>query len=93
MTTITAAQPRTRRERAERLKKGRVDFFDYFSREAREILNEILEKYIEHGVAQFKVPEILRVEPISHHGNTMEIADLFGGAEKLRETLAQLQDL
>ncbi len=84
---------RTRRERAEHLKKGRVDFFDYFSPEAREILNEILDKYIEHSVAQFKVPDILKVDPISRHGNTMEMAALFGGAEKLKEALQRMQNL
>ena len=84
---------RTRRERAERLKKGKLDFFDYFSPEAREVLNEILDKYIEHSVTQFKVPEILKVDPISRHGNTMEIAALFGGAEKLKLALQKMQNL
>ena len=84
---------RTRRERAERLKKGKLDFFDYFSPEAREVLNEILDKYIEHSVTQFKVPEILKVDPISRHGNTMEIAALFGGAEKLKQALQKMQNL
>lgn len=84
---------RTRLERAERLKKGKVDFFDYFSPEAKAVLNEILNKYIEHGVAQFKVPDILKVEPISRHGNVMEIASLFSGPDKLREALIKLQNL
>jgi type I restriction enzyme R subunit len=34
---------RTRRERAERLRKGRVDFWEYFKPEAQQILNEILD--------------------------------------------------
>lgn len=84
---------RSRRERAERLRKGKVDFFDYFVPEARQILNEILDKYIEHGVAQFKVPDILKVEPISRHGNVMEITALFKGPEKLKEALEKLQNM
>ncbi|OGW82280.1 MAG: DEAD/DEAH box helicase [Omnitrophica bacterium RIFCSPLOWO2_12_FULL_44_17] len=84
---------RTRRERVERLKRGKVDFFDYFSPEAREILNEILEKYIEHGVAQFKLPDILNVEPISKRGNVIEISAKFNGPEKLKEALEKLQTL
>ena len=84
---------RTRRERAERLRKGRMDFWDYFKPEAREILNEILEKYVEHGTAQFKIPGILKVEPISTHGNVMEIAAKFGGADVLREALEKMQSL
>ena len=36
--------------------------------EAREILDELLEKYAEHGDAQFVLPDVLRVPPISTHG-------------------------
>jgi type I restriction enzyme R subunit len=84
---------RTRRERAERLRKGRVDFWDYFQPEARQILGEILDKYIEHGVAQLTVPEILKVPPISGHGNVLEIAAKFGGPEQLRTAVEKLQTL
>jgi type I restriction enzyme R subunit len=84
---------RTRRERAEQLRKGKQDFWESFKPEAREILNEILDKYIEHGTAQFKVPDILKVPPISKHGNVMEIAQRFGGAEKLRTALTMMQNL
>ena len=84
---------RTRRERAESLRKGRVDFWDYFKPEARQILNEILDKYIEYGTAQFKIPDILKVSPISEHGNIVEIAEKFGGAEDLRTAIEQLQTL
>jgi type I restriction enzyme R subunit len=40
---------RTRRERAQKLKSERKDYFDKFSPEARQILDELLEKYAEHG--------------------------------------------
>jgi type I restriction enzyme R subunit len=84
---------RTRRERAERLRKEKKDFFDRYSPEARQILNQILEKYAEHGVAQFKIPEILHVPPISDHGNVLEITAKFGGPDRLREALAEMQSL
>lgn len=82
---------RTRRERAEALRRERKDFFDQYGPEAKAILEELLEKYAEHGPAQFAVPDILQVPPISQHGNVMEIAALFGGAEKLREAVGRLQ--
>ena len=47
--------------------------------EARAVLDDILEKYIEYGTAQFQIPEILKVPPISHRGTVMEIAGMFGG--------------
>ena len=70
-----------------------MDFWDYFKPEARQILTEILDKYIEHGTAQFKVPEILKVPPLSEHGNVMEIAAKFGGPEALRLALEKMQAL
>ena len=64
---------RTRRERAQRLKSERKDFFAQYSPPARQILDELLEKYAEHGDAQFVLPEVLRVPPISDHGQPGEI--------------------
>lgn len=84
---------RTRRERAQRLKTERKDYFEKFSPEARQILDELLEKYAEHGDAQFVLPDVLRVPPISTHGQPAEIIKLFGGAENLRQAVSDLQGL
>ena len=84
---------RTRRERVDRLKKDRKDFFDNYAPEARCTLEELLEKYAQHGAAQFVIPEILEVPPLNEHGNVLEIADKFGGVDKLREAIAELQTL
>lgn len=84
---------RTRRERAERLLHERKDFFEQYGDEARQVLNELVEKYAEHGTAQFVLPDALQVPPISERGNVVEIAQLFGGADKLREAVAELQTL
>jgi type I restriction enzyme R subunit len=75
------------------LRKEKKDFFDRYTPEARQILNEILEKYAEHGMAQFKMPDILKVPPISDHGNVLEITKKFSGADKLRGALAEMQSL
>ena len=82
---------RSRRERAERVRLGKSDFFDNFSPDAKQILHEILEKYVEYGTEQFKVPDILKVDPISKHGNTLEIAAVFNGPENLKDALTKLQ--
>jgi type I restriction enzyme R subunit len=82
---------RTRRERADRVKKDKKDFFDQFGPEARAIINELLEKYAEHGAAQFSIPDVFEVPPISLHGNLSEIARKFGGTEKLVEAFSKLQ--
>ena len=84
---------RTRRERADRLKKEKKDFFDQYGLEAKAILNDLLEKYAEHGTAQFILPDVLHVPPISERGNIVEIAGLFGGPDQLRQAVTQLQTL
>ena len=84
---------RTRRERAERLRKNKMDFFDEYGPHARAVLEELLDKYAEHGTAQFAIPDILKVPPISDHGNVMEIVKQFGGPERLREAINKLQSL
>ncbi|MFN9355658.1 MAG: EcoAI/FtnUII family type I restriction enzme subunit R [Alphaproteobacteria bacterium] len=84
---------RTRRERAQRLKSERKDFFERFGPEARTILEELLEKYAEHGDAQFLLPDVLRVPPISTHGQPAEIIKLFGGPDQLRQAVNDLQGL
>ena len=84
---------RTRRERADRLRRDKKDFFDQYGPEAKAILNELLEKYAEHGTAQFVLPDVLHVPPISERGNVMEIAGLFGGPDQLRQAVTQLQTL
>lgn len=82
---------RTRRERAQRLRETRRDFFDRYGPEARQVLDELLEKYAEHGDAQFVLPDVLRVPPLSRHGTVAEIVTLFGGAEELRAAVTELQ--
>lgn len=84
---------RTRRERAERLRREKQDFFDRYGPEARRILEELLDKYAEHGTAQFVIPDVLAVPPISTHGNVIEIAKYFGGAQTLRAAVTELQTL
>ena len=88
-----SAPIRSRRERAEAARNDGKAFFDRFTNGAREVLNELLEKYVEFGTAQFTIPDILKVPPISQHGNVIEIADMFGGPERLRTAVGELQQL
>ncbi|OHB68283.1 MAG: DEAD/DEAH box helicase [Planctomycetes bacterium RBG_13_62_9] len=88
-----SAPLRTRRERATSLKQEQKAFFDQYGPEAKGILEELLEKYAEHGVAQFELPDILKVPPICSHGNVIEIAGFFGGPEKLSDAVNRLQAL
>jgi len=84
---------RTRRERADLLRRDKKDFFDRYGPQARAVLDDLLDKYMAHGTAQFILPDALKVPPISGYGNVREIAGLFGGFEPLREAVNQLQTL
>ncbi|GAB62268.1 MAG: DEAD/DEAH box helicase [Candidatus Jettenia sp.] len=84
---------RTRRERAERVLKEKKDFFEKFGDEARHILNEVLDKYIDYGIEQLTDMNIFKIPPISRYGNLMEISGLFGGPTALRNSLEELQNL
>jgi type I restriction enzyme R subunit len=88
-----SAPVRTRRERADRLRKEQKAFFECYSKEAHRILDDILNKYVEYGTAQFAIPDILKVPPISERGTVMDISKMFGGAEKLRAAVNELQTL
>jgi type I restriction enzyme R subunit len=87
------APVRTRKERAELLRKDKKDFFDRFGDEARQILNEMLDKYIEFGTVQLTDTNILKVPPLSLHGNLMEISELFGGTAAFRNSIGEMQVL
>jgi len=61
-------------KRADQVRKEQKDFFTKYGPKARDILNELLEKYAEHGTTQFTIPDVLKLPPISEHGNVVEIA-------------------
>jgi type I restriction enzyme R subunit len=83
----------TRRQRADRVKGQETAFFAYYSPEAQEILDALLEKYTSDGEIQFALPDMLKLPPISRHGNVNEIINKFGGTEQLRTAVNQLQAL
>ncbi|MFQ5804663.1 MAG: type I restriction-modification enzyme R subunit C-terminal domain-containing protein, partial [Candidatus Methylomirabilales bacterium] len=82
---------RTRRERAERVRREKKDFWDRYPPQARAVLNDLLDKYTDHGVTQLDDLQILEVPPLSERGTPMEIADFFGGADHLRSAVTELQ--
>ncbi len=84
---------RTRRDRANRLRKEQRQFFERYSPAARQVLEDILEKYAIHGVSQFAVPDVLKVPPISQRGKVTELIKMFGGPDNLKQAVNDLQEL
>lgn len=84
----------TRRERAEKLRQKKANFFNTFTPAAREILDTLLEKYADYGIGEFdQLPRVLQVSPFDRYGSTYEIYQLFGGAEKLLQAVDEMQKM
>ncbi|MFZ5919495.1 MAG: EcoAI/FtnUII family type I restriction enzme subunit R [Chloroflexota bacterium] len=82
----------TRRERAEKLRQKKANFFNMYTPVAREILNSLLEKYADYGIGEFdQLPRVLQVSPFDQYGSPYEIYQLFGGAEKLLQAVDEMQ--
>jgi type I restriction enzyme R subunit len=84
---------RSRRERAEAVRREHKNFFEAYGDQARAVLNYLLDKYTDHGVAQLTDLHILEMPDMPVRGTVIEIAGLFGGVEALKEATRQLQNL
>lgn len=84
---------RSRRERAEAVRREHKDFFDLYGPQARQVLDHLLDKYTEHGVAQLTDLHILELPDVPVRGTVIEIAELFSGVARLKQATRQLQDL
>ena len=82
-------KPLTRRERAENVKKR--DIFGKYGEAAREVINALLDKYAELGIYDIESTEILKQSPFTKYGKPASIAKLFGGSEKYRQAIKELE--
>ena len=82
-------KPLTRRERAENVKKR--DIFGRYGEAAREVINALLDKYAELGIYDIESTEILKQSPFTKYGKPARIAALFGGSDKYRAALKELE--
>ena len=73
------AKALTRKERAEGVKKS--DFFNQYSGVAKEVLEALLDKYMNGGIYDLETTEILKLDPLKKYGAPNKIASLFGGKE------------
>jgi type I restriction enzyme R subunit len=81
----------SRRDRARRLQSEHGDFLDGFQPQAREVMELLLEKYAEFGIAELEEPlEVLKVAPLNELGTPVEIAARFGGGGQLRGAVDKL---
>jgi len=84
---------RSRRERADTVRREHRDFLEQHGSQARAVLDYLLDKYTDHGVAQLTDLRILELPDVPVRGTVIEIAELFGGVDKLKYAARQLQNL
>ena len=83
------AKPLTRKERAEGVKKS--EFFTKYSGAAREVLEALLDRYMDAGVYEIEDTDVLKLDPIKQYGSPARIAKLFGGKEEYFFALRALE--
>lgn len=84
-------KPLTRRERANNVKKR--DFLSKYSGVAREVLEALLDRYMNVGVYEIEKTEVLKLDDIrKRFGSPSKIAALFGGREGYLRAIQELKE-
>ena len=83
-------KPLTRKERANNVKKR--DFLSKYSGVAREILEALLDKYMDLGIREIGKAEILKLDPFLKYGKPAKISSFFGGKAGYLRAVQELED-
>lgn len=83
-------KPLTRKERANNVKKR--DFLSKYSGVAREVLEALLDKYMNTGIYEIEKTEILKLDPFLKLGKPAKIAGYFGGKSGYMQAVKELED-
>ena len=83
-------KPLTRRERANNVKKR--DFLSKYSGVAREVLEALLDKYMNTGIYEIEKTEILQLDPFKKFGKPAKIATYFGGKASYLQAIKELEE-
>ncbi|MDD6324569.1 MAG: DEAD/DEAH box helicase family protein [Lachnospiraceae bacterium] len=83
-------KPLTRKERANNVKKK--DFLSKYSGIAREVLESLLDKYMNTGIYEIEKTEILKLDPFQKLGKPAKIAGYFGGKAGYMQAVKELEN-
>ena len=82
--------PLTRKERADKVRKR--NYFTKYGEQAAAVLEALLTKYAESGLADLENVDVLKVDPIRSFGTQVYIVNkIFGGIEKFRQAIKDLE--
>ena len=81
--------PLTRSERAQRVKKRNV--FTQYGPVARKVLDALLDKYADEGIATIESNEVFKLQPFTDLGSPVELVRSFGGRPQYLSALQALE--
>ncbi|WP_334078437.1 EcoAI/FtnUII family type I restriction enzme subunit R [Microbulbifer sp. M83] len=81
--------PLSRADRANNVKKR--DYFTKYEGAARQVLEALLEKYADAGIASIEDTKILTLDPFTRLGTPMELVTAFGGKKGYQQALIDLE--
>lgn len=84
------AQPLTRKERAENVKKR--NYFTKYGELAQQVINALLDKYASDGLLTIEDTKVLKLDPINKIALPVEIIQAFGGKEAHKTALRELEN-
>lgn len=88
---IVYGQPAlTRRQRAAQVRQS--DYFSRFEGQAHAVLDALLDKYADSGVATLEDTQVLQLAPLDRLGTPMELAKAFGGKSGYRKAVKHLEE-
>lgn len=83
-------KPLTRWERADNVKKR--DFLSRYSGAAREVLEALLDRYMNTGIYEIEKTDILKLDPFAKMGKPARIAGYFGGRDGYMQAVKALEN-
>ena len=83
-------KPLTRRERANNVKKR--DFLSKYSGVAREVLETLLDRYMNTGIYEIEKTEVLKLDDFKKYGKPSKIASYFGGKDGYLKAIKELEE-
>ena len=83
-------KPLTRKERAEGVKKR--DFLSKYNGAAKEVLEVLLDKYMNMGIYQIESMKVLSLDPLKQFGTPSKIVSFFGGKDGYLDAVRSLEN-
>lgn len=82
--------PLTRKERADNVKKR--NYFAKYGDQAKQVLDGLLEKYVEDGVVSIEDTAVLKLKPLSDMGSPVELVRAFGKKQDFETAVKELEE-